>query len=49
MSIEEFKKLWNDSTKEEILKTSPNLIDLIEVGDVITTNNLCGEVTKIDE
>ena len=32
----------------EIIKASHNIIDLIEVGDVITTNNLCGEVTKID-
>ena len=31
-----------------IAKASHNIIDLIEVGDVITTNNLCGEVTKID-
>lgn len=29
-------------------KYSYNIIDLIEVGDVITTNNLCGEITKID-
>ena len=33
---------------EDISKASHNIIDLIEVGDVITTNNLCGEVTKID-
>ena len=31
-----------------ITKASHNIINLIEVGDVITTNNLCGEVTKID-
>ena len=30
------------------LKASHNIIDLIEVGDVITTNNLCGEVTHIE-
>ena len=30
------------------VRFSHNIIDLIEVGDVITTNNLCGEVTKID-
>ena len=30
------------------IKSSPNIIDLIEVGDIITTNNLCGEITKID-
>ena len=31
-----------------IAKASYNIVDLLEVGDVITTNNLCGEVTKID-
>ena len=31
-----------------IKKASRNIVDLIEVGDIITTNNLCGEVTKID-
>ena len=36
------------SLKEDIIKSSPNIIDLIEVGDIITTNNLCGEITKID-
>lgn len=33
---------------KNILKASHNIIDLIEVGDVITTNNLCGQVTCID-
>lgn len=33
---------------EDIFKASHNIIDLIEVGDVITTNNLCGEVTHIE-
>ena len=33
---------------DDILGASHNIIDLIELGDVITTNNLCGEVTKID-
>ena len=32
-----------------IAKASHNIIDLIEVGDIITTNNLCGEVTHIEE
>ena len=32
-----------------IKKASHNIVDLIEVGDVITTNNLCGEVTHIEE
>lgn len=31
-----------------VVKSSPNIIDLIEVGDIITTNNLCGEITKIE-
>ena len=40
---------WNCGLDEkEILKASHNIIDLIEVGDVITTNNLCGQVTCID-
>lgn len=35
--------------EDDIKKASFNIIDLIEVGDVITTINLCGEVTKIDK
>ena len=31
-----------------IKKASRNIVDLIEVGDIITTNNLCGEVTHIE-
>ena len=34
---------------ENIKKFSYNIIDLIEVGDIIATNNLCGEITKIDK
>ena len=34
---------------KNIIKSSFNIIDLIEVGDVITTINLCGEITKIDK
>lgn len=34
--------------KSMILKASLNIIDLIEVGDIITTNNLCGEVTHVE-
>ena len=34
--------------KNQVIKASRNIIDLIEVGDVITTNNLCGEVTHIE-
>ena len=42
-------KHWEDCLLDnEIIKASHNIIDLIEIGDVITTNNLCGEVTKID-
>lgn len=36
-------------SEAQILKASFDIIDLIEVGDVITTINLCGEVTKIDK
>lgn len=43
--------LDNDVTADKYVigKPSFNIIDLIEVGDVITTINLCGEVTKIDK
>ena len=34
--------------EEDISKASHNIVDLLEVGDVITTNNLCGEVTHIE-
>lgn len=34
---------------DNIVKASFDIIDLIEVGDVITTINLCGEVTKINK
>ena len=34
---------------ENIKKFSYNIIDLLEVGDVVVTNNLCGEITKIDK
>ena len=37
--------LYDDGT---VLKASRNIIDLIEVGDIITTNNLCGQVTHIE-
>ena len=30
-----------------IKKASRNIVDLIEVGDIIITNNLCGEVTYV--
>lgn len=34
--------------KSMIVKTSHNIIDLIEVEDVITTDNMVGEITTID-
>lgn len=34
---------------EDIVKFSYNIIDLLEVGDVVVTNNLCGQITKIDK
>ena len=37
-----------NGAKKYMVNCSYNIIDLIEVGDVITTNNLCGEITKID-
>lgn len=48
-------KIWTINSQQaisghrkDIINASYNIIDLLEVGDVITTNNLCGEVTKID-
>ena len=46
--FENLPEYYDYITIADILKASHNIIDLIEVGDVITTNNLCGEVTKID-
>ena len=31
-----------------IVKHSKEIKDLLQIGDIITTNNLCGEITKID-
>ena len=42
------KGVSNILEEKEIIKASHNIIDLIEVGDIITTNNLCGEVTHIE-
>ena len=42
------KGVSNILENDEITKASHNIIDLIEVGDIITTNNLCGEVTHIE-
>jgi preprotein translocase subunit YajC len=33
---------------EQIVKHSKDIKDLLQIGDIITTNNLCGEITKID-
>lgn len=41
--------IHQDILEGDILKASYNIIDLIEVGDVITTNNMCGEITSIDK
>lgn len=35
--------------RKDIIKASYNIIDLLEVGDVVVTNNLCGQITKIDK
>ena len=42
------KGVSNILENDEIIKASHNIVDLIEVGDIITTNNLCGEVTHIE-
>lgn len=33
----------------DFTKVSFNFIDILAVGDIIATNNLCGEITKIDK
>ena len=33
----------------DFTKVSFNFIDILEVGDIIATNNLCGQITKIDK
>ena len=36
-------------TESDVIgEPSHNIIDLIQVGDIITTNNLCGEVTHTE-
>lgn len=35
--------------KKEFVIASYKLLDLLVIGDIITTNNLCGEITKIDK
>lgn len=32
----------------EIVKHSKNIKDMLKTGDIIKTNNLCGEITKIE-
>ena len=44
----ELSKRRTGIKEHNIIKASRNIIDLIEVGDVITTNNLCGEVTHVE-
>ena len=43
----------NDDTEYisevDVLKASNNIIDLIEEGDIITTNNVVGEITTIEK
>ena len=39
---------WHPVYESLVTKASYNIVDLIEVGDIITTNNLCGEVTHIE-
>ena len=34
---------------DDVVKASYNILDVLEVGDIVTTNNLCGEITKIDK
>ena len=34
---------------DDVVKASYNILDVLEVGDVVVTNNLCGEITKIDK
>lgn len=37
-------------TEQDVIgEPSHNPIDLLEVGDIIATNNLCGQITKIDK
>ena len=38
-----------DKHIREDIKPSPNIINLLEKGDIITTNNLCGEITNIKD
>lgn len=38
-------KKWVNILKEP----SFNILDVLEIGDIIVTNNLCGEITKIDK
>ena len=49
IKIEIKKRVCHILEVEDVIKASYDIIDLIGVGDVITTINLCGEVTKIDK
>lgn len=49
--VDDFEEIkFRDLNSGGFIKKEPsfNIIDLIEVGDVITTNNLCGQVTYIE-
>ena len=46
--FENLPEYYDYTTIGNIIKASHNIIDLIEVGDVITTNNLCGQVTHVE-
>lgn len=34
--------------KEDVIKSSPNIIDLIEVGDILTIIDMFGNITKVE-
>jgi hypothetical protein len=37
-----------DEFYNRVVKHSKDIKDLLQIGDIIITNNLCGEITKID-
>lgn len=41
-------KLYSIIKTTDIVKHSKDIKDLLQIGDIIITNNLCGEITKID-
>ena len=34
--------------KEDVIKSSPNIIDLIEEGDILTIKDMLGNITKVE-